>query len=66
MTIDELYQDTKLNYKLYLIAVRLAEIKEQDGRVVKKEIIESLLNKKGIPEKMPFFVELLPEDYWSN
>ena len=64
--IDDLYRDTKLNYKLYTLAQQMAEKKETEGKVVKKEIIEELLTKKGILDKMPVFELMLPEDYWED
>lgn len=65
MTIDELYQDTKLNYRLYLLAGKMVERKELDGKVVPRKIIEALLMKKGILDRMPLFIDMLPLDYWN-
>jgi hypothetical protein len=66
MSIEELYLDTKLNYRLYLLAEKMIDRKKLDGMVIPKDKIEKLLTKMAIfPEKMAMFIEMLPEDYWS-
>ena len=65
MSMDDLYLDTKLNYRLWLLACKMAERKGDDGMVIPRKTIESMLHKKGIPEKMPIFESMLPEDYWT-
>lgn len=62
--IQQIYDDTKLNYKLYILATDLIRIKSEDGRILNIEIIKSLLEKKQIPNKLDLFLQMLGDDYF--
>jgi hypothetical protein len=63
--IQNIYDDTKLNYKLYILATDLLRIKSEDGRILDINIIKSLLQKKSISEKLDLFLQMLGDDYFD-